>query len=92
MARRLVCVYKSFLNVIFVLQKVELYKGFLDFLKTEIRVQKSLLYKAQTLVRITLLTNGEAIGLRIQTFSERDFRFSQSGVIPKMKNLFENRK
>ena len=44
---RLGCVYKRFLNAIFAFQKVELYKGLLDFLETENDVQKVLLYKAQ---------------------------------------------
>ena len=44
---RLGCVYKRFLNAIFVFQNVKKYKGLLDFLETENDVQKVLLYKAQ---------------------------------------------
>ncbi len=75
---RLGCVYKRFLNAVFVFQKVKLYKGFLHFLKTEIRVPETLLYKAQKLARLTFFMIFDAIGLRIQTFSERDFRFPKS--------------
>ena len=75
---RLGCVYKRFLNAIFTFQNIELYKGLLAFLETENDVQKVLLYKAQIDDKSWTFTIFDAIGLRIQTFSERDFRFPKS--------------
>ena len=41
-------IYKRFLNAIFVFQNVKKYKGILDFLETENRVQKTFVYAAQS--------------------------------------------
>ena len=89
---RLGCVYKRFLNAIFVFQNVKKHKGILDILQTENRVQKTFVYKAQKLDRLTFFMNFDRFGLYIVTLSERHFRFPKSQVILCITQHFEKRK
>ena len=61
-------------------------------MKNENRVQKTLLYKAQMVVRFTFFIDFHRVGLYIVTLSERHFRFPKSQVILCITKHFEKRK
>ena len=55
-------------------------------------MQSSRWHSTQRWCASDIFTNFNAIGLRIQTFSERDFRFSESYVIAGVTNFFAKQK